>query len=192
MEFVNDYFFDRSRPPNLREISDAVKMPTSTTRRYLVWMAEEGIIDYDERQSRGVSTDVIRKAKSGSRCIPVVGSIACGTPALAEVNIDSYISISTEITGRGNFYFLKASGDSMIDIGIESGDLVLIKEQNYADEGQIVVALADGMDTTLKRYYKDHDKKMIRLKPENSAMKDILVKDCQIQGIAIKVIKDIR
>ena len=191
-EFVDDYFLENARPPNLREIAEAVKMPTSTVRRYLVWMAEEGIVDYDGGQSRGVSTDTVKKARGGARSVPVVGSIACGTPALAEENIESYITVSTELTGRGEFYFLKASGDSMIKAGIDSGDLVLIKKQEEAYNGDIAVALVDGQETTLKRYYKDDGLRMIRLVAENDTVPDILTRDCRVQGIAIKVIKDLR
>ncbi|MCL2861086.1 MAG: transcriptional repressor LexA [Firmicutes bacterium] len=189
---IDELFFETGRPPSTREIGDRIGMPKGTLARYMGWMREEGVIDYADGKYRGVSTDKISKAKSGVKSIPVVGTIACGTPALAEENIDSYISISTELLGRGNFFFLKASGDSMIDAGIDDGDLVLVKEQQEAHEGEIVVALTDEGENTLKRFYRDPKKRKVILRPENQKHEDIIVSDCRIQGIAIKVLKDLR
>ena len=81
-------------------------------------------------------------------------------------------------------------GDSMIEAGIDNGDLVLIRQQNYADEGQIVVALMED-EATLKRFYPEPKKHRIRLHPENSRMDDIYVDNCEIQGVAVKVLKDL-
>lgn len=85
---------------------------------------------------------------------------------------------------------LHANGESMIDAGIEDGDLVLVSKQNYADEGQIVVALIDD-EATLKRYYPEPQKHRVRLHPENKTMKDIYAENCIIQGVAVKVLKDL-
>ena len=90
--------------------------------------------------------------------------------------------------GEGKHFILRASGNSMIDIGIASGDLVVIKQATCAENGQVVSALVDN-EATLKRYYKENGH--IRLHPENSSMEDIIVDDCIIQGIAVKVFKDI-
>ena len=92
--------------------------------------------------------------------------------------------------GRGQFFILRANGASMIEADINDGDLVLIRQQNYADEGQIVVALMDD-EATLKRYYPEPENQRIRLHPENSQMDDIYVSDCIIQGVAVKVLKDL-
>ena len=95
-----------------------------------------------------------------------------------------------DIFGKGNFFILRAYGDSMIEAGIDNGDLVLIRQQNYADEGQIVVALMED-EATLKRFYPEPKKHRIRLHPENSRMDDIYVDNCEIQGVAVKVLKDL-
>lgn len=191
IETINDLFFENGQVPSTREIGEAIGMPNGTLMRYLNWMREEGMIDFDDGKARSIMTDVIRKSKVKSKPIPIVGSIACGTPALAEENIDSYISLSTEFLGRGQCFFLRASGESMINAGIDDGDLVLIKQQQSAWDGQIVVALTEDGETTLKRFYRDDKLKKIRLRPENDSMEDILVESCQIQGVAIKVIKDL-
>jgi len=191
IEAINELFFDSGQAPTVREVGEAVDMPAATMLRYLRDMRDEGLIDYDDKQYRSIRTAAIRKARCGSKCIPIVGSIACGTPALAEQNIDSYITISTEFLGRGDYYFLKAEGDSMINAGIDEGDLVLVRHQEEAQDGQIVVVLTEEGENTLKRYYRDDQRQMIRLCPENNAMQDILVKECRIQGVALKVIKDL-
>ena len=122
--------------------------------------------------------------------LPIVGDIACGTPILAEENIESYLTISGDFLGTGNFFVLKASGSSMINAGINDGDYVVVRQQNSADEGQIVVALVDD-EATLKRYYRDDKQKKIRLHPENDNMDDMYFDNIEIQGIAVKVIKDL-
>jgi len=120
----------------------------------------------------------------------VLGSVSCGVPRFAEENIEEYVSLPEALFGRGEFFILKAKGDSMIDAGIDDGDLVVIKQQSSAEDGQIVVALMDD-EATLKRFYRDEKNKRIRLHPENESMEDIFVDDCMIQGIAVKVIKDL-
>ena len=90
--------------------------------------------------------------------------------------------------GKGSFYILRADGDSMIEAGIEDGDMVIIRQQDAAEEGQIVVALV-GDEATLKRYYLDKPRRRVRLHPENSSMQDVFVDNCVIQGVAVHVIK---
>ena len=119
----------------------------------------------------------------------MVGSIGCGIPNLAEENIEEYVSLPRSMFGNGEFFILRANGESMIDAGIETGDLVVIRKQSCAEDGQIVVALVED-ETTLKRLYRENGK--VRLHPENRDMDDIIVDDCIIQGVAVKVIKDLQ
>ena len=92
--------------------------------------------------------------------------------------------------GNGTFFLQRANGESMIDAGISPGDLVLVRKQAEAREGNRVVA-GVGNENTLKRYFVDTENQKIRLHPENKTMKDIVVSDCEIQGVAVKVIKDL-
>ena len=92
--------------------------------------------------------------------------------------------------GKGEFYILRASGESMVDAGINDQDLVIIRKQEEANNGQIVVALV-GNETTLKRFYRDRKRKCVRLHPENKTMEDIYVTDCKIQGVAVHVLKEL-
>ena len=123
--------------------------------------------------------------------MPVLGVISGGIPKFAEENIEEYIRLPVSLFGTGKFFILRAYGDSMIEVGIDDGDLVLIRQQETASAGQIVVALINNEDATLKRYYPEPEKHRVRLHPENSRMDDIIVPDCAIQGVAVKVLKDL-
>lgn len=183
--YVEEFYFENSSSPSIREIARGVGIGSTTVFRYLQEMSERGMVLYD---GEAVTTEKIMKLKTASVNIPVVGSIACGIPNLAEENIEEYIQLPEAVFGRGRFYILRASGSSMIEVGINDGDLVVIREQCTAEDGNIVVALV-GEEATLKRFFKEGDH--IRLHPENRDMDDIIVSDCQIQGVAVKVIKDL-
>lgn len=122
--------------------------------------------------------------------IPVYGDIPCGPPNFVDDELKGYLEIPDEMIGNGEYFVLRAKGDSMTGAGIFAGDLVVVKKQNYAEESQIVVAFVDG-ETTLKRFYKNGQKKLVELRPENSRYKTIYASDCVILGVAVKIIKDI-
>ncbi len=187
IEFAEQYYLENSSSPSVRTIADRFGIGVSTAYRYLLEMDERGLITYDGKR---ISNDRIEKLNSNSGVIraAVVGSIACGIPNLAEENVEEYVSLPRSMFGDGEFFILRANGESMIDAGIETGDLVVIRKQACAEDGQIVVALVED-EATLKRLYRDKGK--VRLHPENRAMDDIIVDDCTIQGVAVKVIKDL-
>ena len=120
--------------------------------------------------------------------IPLYGKIAAGTPIEAIANETEVIPVPFEMVSHGQFYALTIEGESMIEAGILDGDTVIIKKADNANNGDIVVALV-GNENTLKRYFVDTENQKIRLHPENKSMKDIIVSDCEIQGVAVKVIK---
>lgn len=182
-QFVRDYTDQFGRSPTMQEIGDAVGISLSSAYRYVKQMTDDGLLNYC-----GVRGITSAKTSTEVTAAPIVGTIACGTPILAEENIEEYVRLPVSLFGKGNFFILRAKGDSMIEIGIEDDDLVIIRQQDTADSGQIVVALIDD-EATLKRYYPENGK--IRLHPENKHMKDIFVEACQIQGVAVKVIKDL-
>lgn len=186
--YIDNYRDTNGTVPSVREIATGIGISKSTVSRYLTDMREDGIIEYSG--CRNISTRKAKKTQSDTIEVPVVGLISCGLPFLAEENIDEYVHLPVSLFGSGEFFILRASGDSMIEAGICSGDLVLIRQQNYADEGQIVVALIED-DATLKRFYPEPENHRIRLHPENCTMDDIYADDCMIQGVAIKVIKDL-
>ena len=185
VDFVEAYHLDYNSSPSLRVISDGVGIGSTTVYRYLMEMNERGMICYDGKTIRN---EKINKSQRGTIRAAVIGRIACGIPNLAEQHVEGYVNLPESLFGQGNFYILRASGCSMTEAGIDDGDLVVIREQNTAEDGQIVVALVDD-EATLKRFFHEGDR--IRLHPENPRMKDIFVTDCRIQGVAVKVIHDL-
>lgn len=184
-KFVSDYTDSNGISPTMQEVADGVGSSKATVQRYIAQLCEDGILDYS-----GYRTMTSTKTKAAATRVPVLGTIACGIPKFAEENIEEYVRLPVALFGKGNFFILRAYGDSMIEAGIDNGDLVLIRQQNYADEGQIVVALMED-EATLKRFYPEPKKHRIRLHPENSRMDDIYVDNCEIQGVAVKVLKDL-
>lgn len=184
-KFVSNYTDSNGISPTMQEVADGVGSSKATVQRYIAQLCDDGILDYS-----GYRTMTSTKTKAAAIRVPVLGTIACGIPKFAEENIEEYVRLPVALFGKGNFFILRAYGDSMIEAGIDNGDLVLIRQQNYADEGQIVVALMED-EATLKRFYPEPKKHRIRLHPENSRMDDIYVDNCEIQGVAVKVLKDL-
>lgn len=186
---IRDYIDCYGNPPTVAEIAKAAGMPKSTTSRYLSHMRENGMLQYDTGR-HGVMPEDVKSYLTDSRRMPVLGAVSCGVPRLAEENIEEYVRLPASLVGAGEFFLLRANGQSMIEAGINDGDLVLVRQQDYAEAGQIVVALMEE-EATLKRFYPEPEHHRVRLHPENSSMEDIIVDDCIIQGVAVKVLKDL-
>lgn len=189
-DFVNDYYKMYRKSPSVNEIAKGVGVAKTTSYRYLVEMNEKGIISYDGKTIETSHTD---KCVSGYFSAPVVGSVRCGDPETEEESVEEYVSLPTSIFGTGEFYILRAVGDSMIDAGINENDLVLIKKQSTASEGDIVVALDENNENTLKTYAGiDEETQHAILRYENKEEypdKVIKVKQLVVQGVAVSVIK---
>lgn len=185
--FVSEYRSENGISPSMREIAAAVGISCATVQRYIAQMREDGRMNYGTgHRSLVVESETPHDFIS----VPVLGRVSCGLPKYAEENIEEYIALPVSLFGSGEFYILRASGDSMIEAGINDGDMVLVRVQNTANVGDIVVALMDD-EATLKRYYPDPVRRRVRLHPENRSMEDIIVSDCAIQGVAVKLIKDL-
>ena len=185
--FVEEFYLSHYQSPTMAQIAGELGIARSTAYKYLVEMDEKGMVEYD---GRTISTERIKHSNPKLIRAAVLGNISCGLPNLSEANIEEYVSLPEALFGKGEFYLLRARGESMIEAGIDDGDLVVIRKQSAAEEGEIIVALVDD-ETTLKRFFKDDEKKKVILHPENKIMKDIVVDDCIIQGVAVKVIKDL-
>lgn len=190
IDFIDNEYFTNGTTPTMQEIADKLKISKGSVSNYIKYMAKEKKLSFDGG-SRSIKTNKMKKSLQLTESLPVVGTIACGSPLLAEENIESYLPIPNKFLGSGKFFILKAVGNSMVNVGISNGDYVIIKQQETAEEGQIVVALIDNNEATLKRYYLDKKKKKVRLHPENDDMQDMYFDNIQIQGVAIKVIKDL-
>lgn len=187
LKYAEQFYLDKGQSPTTSNIAKALNISKATAYRYLVEMDGKGMIDYDGQE---IQTAVTRKLNKEQTQTPIVGSVPCGSPQYEEENIEEYVPLPTAIFGKGDFFILRASGTSMIEAGIDDGDLVVVRKQSYADDGDIVVALVDNQNT-LKRFYKDEGQKKIVLHPENRRMKDIVVDECFIQGVACHIIKEI-
>ena len=122
--------------------------------------------------------------------MPIYGGVPCGELGYLDDNIEGYVEIPNGLIGTGAYFVFQSYGDSMIGAGINDSDLLIIRKQDYADDGDIVVAFVDSK-VTLKRYYKLRDIKAYRLHAENEAYEDKIVKECQVLGVAVKILKDL-
>lgn len=184
--FVDDYYTQHHKSPSCREIAENTTLQRSAVQRYLTAMSVQGMIQYDGRTIR-----TKRIQNSGSQMAPVgiVGSIPCGPLMMEEEAIEEYVDLPTNLFGSGEFYLLHASGDSMINAGIDDGDMILIRKQTDARNGEIVVAYVEGEGNTLKRFFLTDSG--VVLHPENSTMEDIKVDHCMIQGVAVWIFKQV-
>lgn len=186
--FINAYWEQNNCAPTTREIAAGTHIPKSTVGRYIAEMRDKGEIEYDGHRNFR-TREQMNRAVAG---VPLVGSIACGLPKLAEQRIEDYVYLPQDMLGSGKFYLLRAKGDSMINIGIHTGDLVLIREQPTAEYGQVVVAQVGDEDATLKTYRPDLGNGIVVLHTENDELEDIVVDvtntSLSIQGIATDVI----
>ena len=186
--FVETYYINNRHSPSTTEIAEAVGIARGTAYKYLVDMAERGMIKYDGQQ---IVTEKTSKVNAELTSVAILGSVACGIPQLEEENAEEYLALPVALFGSGTFYLLRAKGTSMIEAGINPGDLVLVRKQSTAKNGEIVVALVNN-ENTLKRLYVDQEHNCVRLHPENKTMEDIIVsegEELQIQGVAVHVIK---
>lgn len=183
-EYIRSRQRKESASPSYREIMHALGMSSlNLVQRYVLALEKQGKIG---RTSRG-NIALPRRLDTGrSVIVPLVGNIACGQPNFAEENIEASYALPQSLFGDGELYLLQTHGESMVDIGIRPNDLIVVRRQNYADDGQIVVALVDG-ETTLKRLF--HRNGKIVLHPENKQMQDIVVEDCEVQGVLVSCIK---
>lgn len=185
-EHIEDCYEDAGETPSVQEIATAMGIAKTTAYRYLVDMAEQHMISY---KNGIISTEKIRKLSPEVNRAALVGSIPCGEPDEREELVEEYIPLPVSVFGSGDFYVLRASGDSMIDAEISSGDLVVIEKQQTANIGDIVVALTDDRLNTLKRLCFDEERNCYYLHPENAAYEDIYVHSLSVQGVARHVIK---
>ena len=192
INYVNGYFDEYGRSPSTREIESGTGISRPTVQRYLRELEERGEIEYDGH--RGVVTDYMRDATAGTSRVLMGNSIPCGVlNEVCDAELES-IRMPTSLTGRGEFFLLRARGNSMINAGIDDGDLVLIKRCESVREGRIAAFLFDNEQTTLKRF--KQDKNAIYLAPENDEMEPIVISGhdrarLRIQGEAIMVLKDL-
>ena len=182
LDYIKNEILNRGFPPAVREICEAVNLrSTSSVHSHLETLEKNGYIRRDPTKPRAIEIcdDNFQMVRTEMVSLPVVGQVAAGTPILAEENIDSYFPVPAELVPQGESFVLKVKGDSMINVGIFSGDQIFVNACNTAHNGDTVVALIDD-SATVKTFYKEDGH--IRLQPENDTMDPIIVDDCQILG----------
>ena len=189
--FINQYARDNNgSSPRLSEIMKYMSMSKSTAYRYILELEKRGLVSYCGKKT--LETELQRKMRCGVKRIPIVGRIVCGSPDEQEEHVSGYLAIPEEWLD-GECFLLRAYGDSMIDIGIEKDDLILVKRTETAENGEVVIALTEN-GNTLKRLFWENGKS--RLHAENKTYDpkdvDIYPQTLTIQGIALKVIKNIK
>ena len=187
LEYIRDCILEKGYPPTVRDICQAVGLKsTSSVHSHLSTLEERGYIRRDPTKPRAIEIidDEFALSRREVINIPVVGSVAAGEPILAQENIQDYFPVPPEYLHNTNSqtFILRVKGESMINVGIYDGDLVIIEQRNTASNGEIVVALIED-SATVKTYYKE--KGYIRLQPENDTMDPIIVNECQILGKVI-------
>ena len=177
-EFIKNEQLKKGKSPSYREIMKAVGFSSlSVAHRYVDILAERGEI----KKNAFGGIELAENLSRGNVTIaPVVGTVTCGKPILAQENIEGLEQLPSSIFGNGDLFVLHAQGDSMIEAGILDGDLLVVKQSSSAENGQIVVALIDD-SATVKTFYKKKDH--VILHPENSRYDDIIVSDVTILGI---------
>lgn len=189
-EFVESYIDDNGFPPSVREIQSKLKIKsTATVYDYLERLKSRGLISKSPAKNRAISLGKrADRSEDAQRpdMIPVVGRVAAGTPIFAVENLDGYCPLPEEFGDPSDKFALKVSGNSMINAGIYNGDTIIVRKQNAADDGQIIVALVDD-SATVKRLFR-RDGKII-LHPENDEMSDMIFDEVSVLGIVKGLIR---
>lgn len=197
-DFIKRYSADYGYPPTVRDIGKAVGLASSSTvHAHLTNLEKLGLMRRDPTKPRAiemldrVSESVVENVRSFvSPGLPVVGNVAAGQPLLAEENIEEYMQVPEVAGGGGGTgeYVLRVRGESMIDAGILEGDYVVVRPQETATDGEIIVALV-GEEATVKRFFRESDH--VRLQPENKTMEPIRSTDVRIMGRVVGLFRSV-
>ena len=185
LDFIKKEIEMKGYPPSVREICQAVGLKsTSTVHAHLNHLEEQGLIRRDSTKPRAL--EVVDGTQPRGRSVPLVGRVTAGLPILAVENIEDYLMLPQSMLGKDDLFCLRVQGESMIDAGILDGDIVVLRRQDTAENGEIVVALVED-EATLKRiFYEDGH---VRLQPENRTMDPIIVPDAQVLGKLVALVR---
>ena len=189
--FINENIASRGTSPTTDEIAVAFRISKATVSKYVSRLIAEGIFKKAGRYGLISENSVARDGM-----MAVIGAVACGKPILASEDIMEYLPIEKSLSGE-DFFGLVCEGDSMSGVGIYDGDVVYVKRQSTADNGDIVVAVIADEETgerraTLKRFFRDEKNSRYILHPENEEMRDIIVDNVEIIGVAYRVLKRLK
>jgi repressor LexA len=194
LDLIRTTVAQRGYPPSVREIGDAVGLSSpSTVHSHLSTLAEEGFIRRDPSKPRAIEVVVdddgaVPISRAAVRDVPLVGHIAAGSPILAEEDIEEVYPLPTELVGMDPVFMLRIRGDSMINAGIFDGDYVVVEKGATARNGQIVAALVEGEEATVKTFRRTDD--AVVLEPENASYEPIvLTSEVEVLGVVVAVLR---
>ncbi|WP_077615884.1 transcriptional repressor LexA [Caenibacillus caldisaponilyticus] len=194
IDFIKKEVKTKGYPPSVREIGDAVGLASSSTvHGHLNRLEKKGYIRRDPTKPRAIEvldrSDEDAAPKQESVLLPVIGKVTAGEPITAVENIEEYLPVPKRMAAGEEAFILNVVGESMINAGILDGDQVIVRKQETAENGEIIVAMTEDGEATVKRFFKEKDH--IRLQPENPTMEPIIVKNCTILGKVVGVIRTI-
>ena len=198
-DFVKTYAGEHGYPPTVRDIGKAIGLTSSSTvHAHLANLEKAGLLRRDPSKPRALelldratsaaataAADAVRSVVKPN-ALPLVGQVAAGQPILAEENIEDYVQVPPIAGGEEGEYLLRVRGDSMVKAGILPDDVVVVRKQDTADDGEIVVALV-GEEATVKRFFREDDH--VRLQPENDALEPIRSREVQVLGRVVGVMR---
>ena len=188
LDFVSDYIKENGYAPYYEEIGQKFGLSAlSTVHEHITELVDKGFLERDEHKERGL---YLPKKRKQYLEIPLVGVIACGQPLEAVENTSETIKVAREPILKGAIYALRAKGDSMINDGIFDGDVIIVKKQETAENGETVVAIVDDNEATLKKFYRQNG--TIKLQPANPNFDPIYKKDIDIRGVVVKIIRNFK
>ena len=206
LDFIKDSLHNEYRCPTVREICTHVGLSsTSTVQSHLNALEKFGYIKRDPNKNRAItvledtkpsisvdgnetsSSDNFEFLGASLKQVPLIGTVQAGMPITAVENLESTLTLPVQLTGDSDCFLLRVQGESMMNIGMYEGDMLIVRHQNTANNGDVVVARIDD-EATVKRFYKENGH--IRLQPENDNFDPIIVDDCHIEGLVIGLVQD--
>ncbi len=185
VEFIRDYVAENDYAPTMQEIADHLGVSRPTVFEHIEALEARGALSRQALRSRGI--ELAPELSGRATALPLIGLIAAGSPIEA-IEDTEVLDLEELFQGRaGETFVLRVRGDSMIDEQICDGDYVIVEKRSQARNGETVVALLEGGDATLKKFYRERSR--IRLQPANPSMKPIYTKDCRIQGVVIGILR---
>ncbi|MDR0267695.1 transcriptional repressor LexA [Paenibacillus sp.] len=195
LEFIRNEVRAKGYPPSVREIGEAVGLASSSTvHGHLDRLEKKGLIRRDPTKPRAIEILGQEESETSNLFthtiarIPVVGKVTAGVPITATENIEDYFPLPQHYVGDEKVFMLSVMGDSMIEAGIHNGDYVIVRQQQTADNGDIVVAMTDEDEATVKTFYKEKDH--IRLQPENASYEPLRLNHVTILGKVVGLFRD--
>ncbi|OLS37699.1 repressor LexA [Alkalihalophilus pseudofirmus] len=193
LDYIKIEVKKKGYPPSVREIGEAVGLASSSTvHGHLSRLEKKGLIRRDPTKPRAIEVlemdeldPVVHEKKTAY--VPIVGKVTAGMPITAIENVEEYLPLPDHLVTNDSVYVLVIQGDSMIEAGIYDGDMVIVRQQQTANNGDIIVAMTEENEATVKRFFREKD--YIRLQPENSTMEPILLKDVTVLGKVIGVFR---